>query len=194
MGYRVAVTGPRRPALISLRVGAGGVPAVERMLGAALPHPGGPVSGIGSVSVFGLGPDEWLIRIGPADEEDWLVKLEEATAASFSAVVLVSDAYRVFTLIGPESLDVLAQATGVDVHPSVLPSGRAVRAGFARVGALIHRLDDRPSFDIYVDSALARYAGRWIESAIGADGGTRPQATPPDRAPFPPHGRGHRPD
>ena len=25
----------------------------------------------------------------------------------------------------------------------------------------------RPSFDIYVDASLARYAGRWIESAIG---------------------------
>ena len=73
-----------------------------------------------------------------------------------------------FTVTGPDTLDVLAQSTGVDVHPSAFPTGRAVRAGFARTSALIHRLDDRPSFDVYVDASLARYAGRWLESAIGS--------------------------
>ena len=82
-------------------------------------------------------------------------------------MVLVSDAWRVFTVTGPDALDVLAQATGVDVHPSVFPTGRAVRAGFARISALIHRVDDRPSFDVYVDASLARYAGLWLESAVG---------------------------
>ena len=168
MGYQVESSGPERPALISLRVGAEGLPAVERALGVTAPRPAGLVSRNGSVTVFGLAPDEWLIRTGPAEEEDWLAKLEEAAASSFSAVVLVSDAYRVFTVAGPETLDVFAQATGVDVHPSVFPTGRAVRAAFAKISALIHRLDDRPAFDVYIDAALARYAGRWIESAIGA--------------------------
>ena len=162
------MSGPERPALISLRVGAEGLPAVERVLGVSAPRPAGLVTKNGSVTVFGLGPDEWLIRTGSDEEEDWLERLQEAAAGSFSAVVLVSDAYRVFTIAGPEILDVLAQLTGVDVHSSTYPTGRAVRAAFARGSALIHRLDDRPAFDIYVDAVLARYAGRWIESAIGA--------------------------
>ena len=166
MGYRVDIRGPGRPALISLRVGAARMPAMERALGVGLPGPAGPVSGNGTVTVFGLGPDEWLVRVSPDDEEAWLAALEEAAAGSFSAVVLVSDAWRVFTLAGSESLDVLAQATGVDVHPSVFPAGRAVRAAFARITALIHRFDDRPSFDVYVDASLARYAARWLGSAI----------------------------
>ena len=166
MGYRVEIGGPERPALVSLRVEAEGRPAVERALGVPLPRPAGPVSGSGTVTVFGLGPDEWLVRTGPDDEAGWLARLEEAAAGSFSAVVLVSDAWRVFTLTGPESLEVLAQATGVDVHPSAFPTGRAVRTAFARVTALIHRLDDGPSFDVYVDASLARYAERWMESAI----------------------------
>ena len=168
VGYQAEVSGPERPALISLRIGAEGLPAVERVLGVTAPRPAGFVSRNGSVTMFGPGPDEWLIRTGPDEEEDWLAKLEAATAASFSAVVLVSDAYRIFTIAGPDTLDVLTQATGVDIHPSVFPTGRAVRTAFAKVGALIHRLDDRPSFDIYVDAAVSRYAGRWIESAIGA--------------------------
>ena len=171
MGYRVETSGPERPALISLRVGGEGVPAVERALGAALPGPGGLVSGNDSATVFGLGPDEWLVCVSPEGEEDWLARLEDAAAGSFSAVVLVSDAWRVFTVTGADTLDVLAQATGVDVHPSVFPTGRAMRAAFARISALIHRLDDRPSFEVYVDATLAWYAERWIESAIG--GGAR---------------------
>ena len=166
MGYRVDIGGPGRPALISLRVGTAGMPAVERALGVGLPEPAGPVSGNGTVTVFGLGPDEWLVRVSPDDEEAWLAGLEEAAAGSFSAVVLVSDAWRVFTLAGSESLDVLSQATGVDLHPSRFPTGRAVRSAFARITALIHRFDDRPSFDVYVDASLARYAELWFGSAI----------------------------
>lgn len=167
MGYRVEVGGPARPALVSLRVGAQGSSAVEAALGVALPRPAGLASGNGTVTVFGLGPDEWLVRVPPDEEAHWLARLEAAAAGSFAAVVLVSDAWSVFTVAGPDALDVLAQSTGVDVHPSAFPDGRAVRAGFARISALIHRLDDRPSFDVYVDSSLARYAGRWLESAIG---------------------------
>lgn len=167
MGYRVDIGGPERPALISLRVGAERRQVVERAFGAALPHPSGLASRVGTVTVFGLGPDEWLVRVAPDEEEGWLARLEEITAGTFSAVVLVSDAWRVFTITGPESPEVLAQATGVDLHSTVFPTGRAVRAAFARITALIHRLDARPSFDVYVDASLARYAARWLESAIG---------------------------
>ena len=168
MGYRVEVAGPARPALVSLRVGAEGSPAVEAALGAALPRPAGLATRNGSVTVFGVGPDEWLVRVPPDEEARWLARLEAAAAGAFAAAVLVSDAWSVFTVTGPDTLDVLAQSTGVDVHPSAFPDGRAVRAGFARTSALIHRLDDRPSFDVYVDASLARYAGRWLESAVGS--------------------------
>ena len=127
MGYQAEMSGPVRPALISLRIGADGLPAVERALGVAAPRPSGLAAVNGSVAVFALGPDEWLIRTGPDEEEQWLAKLEEAAAASFSAVVLVSDAWRAFTVTGPETLDVLAQATGVD-RPSVRVSHRPRRA------------------------------------------------------------------
>ena len=173
MGYQTEMSGPERPALISLRVGAEGLPAVERALGVTAPRPAGLVAKNGSVTVFGLGPDEWLIRTGSDEEEDWLARLQEAAAGSFSAVVLVSDAYRVFTIAGPETLDVLAQATGVDVHPSAFPTGRAARAAFARIAAVIHRFDDGPAFDIYVDASVERYARGWIESAIGGGGRSR---------------------
>ena len=168
MGYQVTINGPDCPALISLRAAAEGLPALELALGTTMPRTAAdPVSGNGSLAVFGLGPDEWWVRIGTDEEGAWLARLETAAAGVSGAAVLVSDAYRVFTISGPGTLDVLAQATGVDIHPSVFPTGRAVRAAFARTVALIHRFDDRPAFEVFVDAALARYAGRWIEAAIG---------------------------
>ena len=181
MGYQTEMSGPERPALISLRVGGDGLPALERALGVPLPGPAGLASESRFITVFGLGPDEWLVRTRHEDEDDWLARLREAAAGSFSAVVLVSDAWRVFTIAGPGTLDVLAQATGVDVHPSVFPTGRAVRAGFASISALIHRRSDRPSFDVYVDTSLARYTVRWIESATGARPAARQETPHPSR-------------
>ena len=178
MSYQAEMSNPVRPALISLRVGAEGLPAVERALGVAVPRPSGLATVNGSVTVFALGPDEWLIRTGPDEEAQWLARLEAAAAASCSAVVMVSDAWRAFTVTGPETLDVLAQATGVDLHPCAFPTGRAVRAAFARITALMHRLDDRPSFDVYVNASFARYAGRWIESAIGGGGRSLSRSMP----------------
>ena len=64
MGYRVEVGGPVRPALVSVRIGAEGSPAVEEALGLVLPRPAELASANGSVTVFGLGPDEWLVRTG----------------------------------------------------------------------------------------------------------------------------------
>ena len=175
MGYQVEVNGPERPALISVRAGGERLPAVETALGVAVPrNAAGPVSGNDSLLVFCVGPDEWLVRTELDEEDDRLAALEAALAGSPGAAILVSDAYRVFTIAGSGTLDVLAQATGVDIHPSAFPTGRAVRAGFARTGALLHRVDDRPAFDIYVDATLARYAARWIEAAVGGRPASRP--------------------
>ena len=175
MGYRIRVSGPGSASLVNLRATAPGAAAFASALGLALPRPSGPAATDGSIVVFGLGPDEWLVRTPAGEEEPWLLRLEAAAAHAFASAVLVSDAYRVFSLRGPDTLDVLAQATGVDLHPSAFPTGRATRAAFARISAIFHRTGDRPSFDLYVDRALARYAERWIEAASGGlnrkDGG-----------------------
>ena len=175
MGYSVEVSGPERPALISVRTEGEGLPAVEQALGVRVPRAAvEPVSANDSLSVFRVGPDEWLVRTGLDEEGDRFATLDAALTRSAGAAILVSDAYRVFTIAGSETLDVLAQATGVDIHPSVFPAGRAVRAAFARTDALLHRVDDRPAFDIYVDATLARYAAQWIEAAIGGRPAGRP--------------------
>ena len=82
------------------------------------------------------------------------------STSCLASVVLVSDAYRVLQVTGPERLDVLTQATGVDLDPRAFPTGRATRTAFAKVSGIIHRVDERPAFDLYVDASARRLCGQ----------------------------------
>ncbi len=167
MSYRITLSGPERASLINLRARAAGRAAIESALGFGLPAPSGLAAGDASVLVFGLGPDEWLLRTPLPEEDVWLTRLEEALSSTLASVVLVSDAYCVLSIAGPDCLGVLAQSTGVDLDPRAFPTGRATRAAFAKVSAILHRVDDQPSFDLYVDSSLSAYASKWLETASG---------------------------
>ena len=120
MPYRVTLHGPERAALINLRARAQARAAIESELGFALPAPSGPATGSGGTLAFALGPDEWLLRTPLPDEDEWLRRLEAALAGRPASAVLVSDAYGVLRIEGPDSLPVLAQATGVDRFLTVL--------------------------------------------------------------------------
>ena len=167
MSYRVTLSGPERASLINLRARAAGRTAIESVLGFELPSPSGRAAGDADILVFGLGPDEWLLRTPISGEDEWLSRLEEALSGRLASAVLVSDAYRVLKVAGPDTLDVIAQASGADLDPEAFPTGRATRAAFAKVSAILHRVDERPSFDLYVDSSLADYAARWLEASSG---------------------------
>ena len=167
MSYRVTLSAPERPALINLRARGEGRDALGAALDLELPAPSGIASVRDSILLFGLGPDEWLLRTPPRDEDKWLARLEEALSSFLASAVLVSDAYRVIRVAGPDCLDVLAQATGMDLDPRAFPTGRATRTAFAKVSAILHRVDERPAFDLYVDASLAAYVAKWLEAASG---------------------------
>jgi len=167
VSYRVTLSAPERPALINLRARGEGRGALGAALDLELPAPSGIASVRDSILLFGLGSDEWLLRTPPRDEDEWLARLEEALSSFLASAVLVSDAYRVIRVAGPDCLDVLAQATGVDLDPGAFPAGRATRAAFAKVSAILHRVDERPAFDLYVDASLAAYVAKWLEAASG---------------------------
>ncbi len=168
MPYQVTLSEPQLVALINLRARGAGRAAIESALGFALPAPSGLAAGDASVLVFGLGPDEWLLRTPLPEEDRWLTRLEEALSSTHASAVLVSDAYRVLRIDGPECLDVLAQATGVDLDARAFPAGHTARAAFAKASALLHRVDDRSTFDLYVDSSHAAYVSSWLQAASGA--------------------------
>ena len=95
------------------------------------------------VVVFRIGPDEWIVRVTDGDERKLAERLNKAVAAEHAAVTIVSDAYRIFKVIGRDIHMILSQATGLDLSDDAFGPGSATVGQFAKTRALYHRLDKR---------------------------------------------------
>jgi sarcosine oxidase subunit gamma len=85
-------------------------------------------------------------------------------------VVDVSDSRAVITLSGPRALDVLAKGCPLDLHPRVFSPGRCAQSLLAKAHVLLHRVDDAPTFEIYVHRSFADYLWTWLEDAAAEYG------------------------
>jgi sarcosine oxidase subunit gamma len=74
------------------------------------------------------------------------------------ALTDLSHARTLLRLSGPASRSVLAKLCRIDLHPRALPPGRIAQTPLGQVAALIHLVDDTPSFDLYLPRSLAHSA------------------------------------
>ena len=79
----------------------------------------------------------------------------------------VSDAYMIFTVSGNDARAVLNQGTGIDLHPRSFSPGTCVRTSMGKTGAILHQLDDMPSYHVYAWRSYADYLRLWLDKATG---------------------------
>lgn len=139
--------------------------AVEGVTGLRLPVEPNTTATAGDLSALWLGPNEWLI-VGPAGRErDLAGRLRDALQGHHAAVTDVSEARTVIAVAGPSARDLLAKGTTLDLHPRVFGPGRCAQSGIAKTVMILHQLDDRPTFEIYVANSFADYLWTWLEHA-----------------------------
>jgi sarcosine oxidase subunit gamma len=147
------------------------VDAVRAAIGAVPPTQPNTVAGPAALAdgprVLWLGPDEWLVV---AADGEALVQLRAALEGRSAAVVDVSDSRAVITLSGARARDVLAKGCPLDLHPSVFPPGRCAQSLLAKAHVLLHRIDEAPTFEIYVHRSFADYLWTWLEDAAAEYG------------------------
>ncbi|HWT96564.1 MAG TPA: hypothetical protein VN229_03085, partial [Terriglobales bacterium] len=56
-----------------------------------------------------------------------------------------------------------ARGISLDLHPRVFGPGQCAQTGMAKANILLHQLDDKPSYDIYVLKSFSDYLFRWSE-------------------------------
>lgn len=167
MPYDATITEQPIRALIDLRGGESAREAFSSALDLALPREPNTARGRDGVWALWLGPDEWLI-VAPDKRERLLEdSLRRAAGGLQAAVTAVSDSYAIFQVSGPEARDVLAQGTSLDLHPRLFGPGHCARSVFAKTKALIHQIDDVPTYDLYFDVSFANYVTRWFDTARG---------------------------
>jgi len=137
--------------------------ALAEQLGVTLPE--GPVAAsAGDVALFHVAPRRWWLVLPEDRSSDLAARLAVAVTGR-AALTDLGHGRTVLRLSGPASRNVLQKLCRIDLHPRAFPAGRVAQTPLGQVAALIHALDDGPSFDLYLPRSLAHSA---VESLIDA--------------------------
>ena len=119
----------------------------------------------GLVTALWLGPDEWLIT-APAGEERVLVPALHASLDDrHAAVIDLTESRTVIAVSGAHARDLLAKGCTLDLHPRAFPVGACAQTGLARAGAILHLVDEAPTFEITILRSFADYMWVWLADA-----------------------------
>jgi sarcosine oxidase, subunit gamma len=137
--------------------------AVQNATGVALPPAANTVSSAGARQILWLGPNEWWVT-GPDGEADSLIEaLRSGFAGQHAAACDVSESRAIISLKGPKAREVLMRGVSLDLHPRAFRVGECAQTGLSRANALLHLVDDTPTFEVYVLKSFSDYLWRWLE-------------------------------
>ena len=145
------------------------VAAVRKTIGAPPPTKAHAVTRGERAQSMWMGPDEWLVVTASPDAA-LHAELEQAIGAAPSLVSDVSHSRAIIGLAGERARDTLAKGFSIDLHPRKFAVDQVMQSALARAHAMVHRLDDVPTFHLYVHRSFADYAFQWLSDA-GAEFG-----------------------
>jgi sarcosine oxidase subunit gamma len=168
-GVSMSEVGPRT--IVNIR-GTASDPAFassfQAATGVALPSAANTVSTGGGRQILWLGPNEWWVT-GADGEADALVeKLREHFVGQHAIACDVSESRAILALKGGKARDVLMRGVSLDLHPRAFRVGQCAQTGLSRANALLHLVDDTPTFEVYVLKSFSDYLWRWLEK-VAAD-------------------------
>src|SRR5262245_25751273 len=137
--------------------------AVQNATGVVLPRAANTVSTGGARQILWLGPNEWWVTGPDGEAEALLEALRTSFAGQHATACDVSESRAIIRLKGPKARDVLMRGVSLDLHPRAFHVGECTQTGLSRANALLHLLDDAPTFEIYVLKSFSDYLWRWLE-------------------------------
>ncbi|AXS42195.1 sarcosine oxidase subunit gamma family protein [Breoghania sp. L-A4] len=139
--------------------------AAMTALGSGLPLEANTVAEAAGVTVYWLGPDEWLILTPPGAEHALIATLREALSGVHCAVVDVSGNRALIRMSGAEAREILAKGCSLDLHPRSFKAGDCAQTLIARCGVILHQRDDAPSYDLLPRRSFSEYLWLWLVDA-----------------------------
>lgn len=146
------------------------VGAVSDVLGDGLPIVSNTVTDVQGITMYWLGPDEWLIvtpdeRRVPVDNG-----LRSAMRGMRFALTDVSGGQTVVVVRGAPVRDLLAKGCPLDLHPHAFDFGQCAQSHLAKAPILLRPLAGEPAFEIIVRRSFADYLWLWLEDAAAEYG------------------------
>jgi len=142
--------------------------AVQLATGVMLPHRANTVSTGGGRQILWLGPNEWWVTGSDGEAEALIEKLREGFVGQHATACDVSESRAILVLRGPKAREVLMRGVSLDLHPREFIVGQCAQTGVSRANALIHLVDDTPTYELYVLKSFSDYLWRWLET-VGRD-------------------------
>lgn len=136
----------------------------ERVLSCALPTQPNTVSTADSVSVYWLGPDEWLIITSAEQCASLERSLRQAFGQITAAVTDISSGQTLIRIAGEQAVWVLRKACTLDLHSGVLSSETCQQTVLANVDVIV-RLRSDHAYELIVRRSFAEYLWRWLQDA-----------------------------
>lgn len=138
--------------------------AVKKVAGFAPPDLPNTTAG-DDPKVFWLGPDEWLLVGAGTAVKGYSTALNKALHREFAAVNDLSGGLICYRLSGDRARDLLAGGCTLDLHASVLASGKCAQTGLAKASVLLSGSADGNGYDIFVRRSFSDYLWQWLVHA-----------------------------
>ena len=146
------------------------VGAVSDVLGDGLPLVANTVTDVQGITMYWLGPDEWLI-VTPGERRAAIeAELRKVLTGLRVAVTDVSGGQTVLQLHGAHVRDVLAKGCPIDLHPRAFSIGQCAQSHFAKAPILIGQIENQPYFELIFRRSFADYLWTWLEGAAAEYG------------------------
>ena len=139
--------------------------AVETVTGLALPFDANTSIANNRFQLFWLGPDEWLLHLDLQQLETTLTALRADMESIHHAITDVSDYFTVLTLSGPQSQEILASGTPLDIREAHFKAGQCAQTLFGHASILLWR-HDAQSYRMQVRWSYAQYLYTYLEQSI----------------------------
>ena len=114
------------------------------------------------ITALWLSKKEWLI-VNPSIDTEEVRSLQNHISDIHALALDVSDRWTAINVSGKKAIDVLSKGTTIDLDNTVFGSGACAQTTLWTVNIIIYQIDEKPTFDIFVDSTMAKFLWQWLE-------------------------------
>ena len=114
------------------------------------------------ITALWLSKKEWLI-VNPSIDTEEVRSLQNHISDIHALALDVSDRWTAINVSGKKAIDVLSKGTTIDLDNSFFGSGACAQTTLWTVNVIIYQIDEKPTFDIFVDSTMAKFLWQWLE-------------------------------
>jgi sarcosine oxidase subunit gamma len=109
-----------------------------------------------------LAPGQWIVTSSKADAKGVFADTIRKSIKANGYVSEQSDTRVIFRISGPRAMELMEKGCRLDLHPDATGKDWCAQTAIAQMGVLIHQIDEKPVYDLYVYSGFAQDFAEWI--------------------------------